>query len=35
MAVAAPAKVRREHDLAAAAARLVGLIDGLGRMRAA
>ena len=35
MAVAAPAKVRREHDLAAAAARLVGLIDGLGGMRAA
>jgi glycosyltransferase involved in cell wall biosynthesis len=35
MAVAAQAKVRREHDLAAAAARLAGLIDSLGRMRAA
>jgi glycosyltransferase involved in cell wall biosynthesis len=35
MAVAAQAKARREHDLPAAASRLAGLIDGLGRMRAA
>ena len=35
MAVAAQAKARREHDLPAAAGRLAGLIDGLGRMRAA
>ena len=35
MAVAAQAKARRDHDLAAAAARLAGLIDSLRRMRAA
>jgi glycosyltransferase involved in cell wall biosynthesis len=35
MAVAAQAKARREHDLPAAASRLAGLIDGLGRMCAA
>jgi glycosyltransferase involved in cell wall biosynthesis len=35
MAAAAQAKVRRDHDLPAAAARLAALIDGLGRMRAA
>jgi glycosyltransferase involved in cell wall biosynthesis len=35
MAVAAQIKARRDHDLPAAAGRLAGLIDGLGRMRAA
>jgi glycosyltransferase involved in cell wall biosynthesis len=35
MALAAQQKVRREHDLPVAAARLASLIDGLGRRRAA
>ena len=35
MGIAAVQKVRREHDLPIAAARLAGLIDGLGRRRAA
>jgi glycosyltransferase involved in cell wall biosynthesis len=35
MGLAAAQKVRREHDLPVAAARLVGLIETLGRKRAA
>jgi len=35
MGIAAQQKVRREHDLPVAAARLAGLIDSLGRRRAA
>jgi hypothetical protein len=35
MGPAARQKVQREHDLPIAAARLAGLIDGLGRRRAA
>jgi glycosyltransferase involved in cell wall biosynthesis len=35
MGAAAQAKVAREHDLTAAAARLAAVIDGLGRVRAA
>jgi glycosyltransferase involved in cell wall biosynthesis len=35
MGLAAGQKVRREHDLPIAAARLASLIDGLGRRRAA
>jgi hypothetical protein len=35
MGLAAWQKVRREHDLPVAAARLAGLIDSLGRRRAA
>jgi hypothetical protein len=35
MGLAAAQKVRREHDLPVAAARLAGLIESLGRKRAA